>query len=403
MRQCTTQLQPAWFFWFFAGYTALTMIAFAYLAFDFVTHPFAPEASLGSVGYRLFTGLVIVPLGLIVSVLVLRRTRRNVTGLFLLIWTVQIMATTLRLDSPVSSQLFRFTFIGLWLLPLYFPDGQPVPARFARWIRLHAVLMALGNLALFVAEPTLSLTSTPGQTVGVMQNPIYVPLPESIKATVGSIAGLLWGSLVLFIVPSIVLRYRASGYLVRQQIKWFVWAFGVIIVWFLVLFLSHPVQDSSRMSTVDILAGIAFRLCSQLAPFLVVGNAIIRHKLYDIDIIIRRTLIYSVLTTILAVIYFGAIILTQQLFRATTGETPDIAIVLSTLLIAMLFSPIRRRVQDVIDRRLYRRKYDVEKTLAQFQHNLRDEVDMETLKANLIGVVNDTMQPTKMALWVREE
>jgi hypothetical protein len=133
-----------------------------------------------------------------------------------------------------------------------------------------------------------------------------------------------------------------------------------------------------------------------------IGFAILRHKLYDIDIIIRRTLIYTVLTTILGVVYFGGIVLTQQVFRALTGQSSELAIVVSTLLIAALFAPLRRRVQDVIDRRLYRKKYDAEKVLADFQKNLRDEVDMETLKANLIGVLDDTMQPTKIALWVKE-
>jgi hypothetical protein len=140
-----------------------------------------------------------------------------------------------------------------------------------------------------------------------------------------------------------------------------------------------------------------------LFPALAIGNAILRHNLYDIDIIIRKTLIYSLLTGILAVIYFGGVVLAQQVFRAATGETPDIAIVLSTLLIAALFSPLRRRIQNTIDRRFYRRKYDAEQTLARFNQTLHDEVDIETLKAQLVGVVNDTMKPTKIALWVKEE
>jgi hypothetical protein len=158
----------------------------------------------------------------------------------------------------------------------------------------------------------------------------------------------------------------------------------------------------SNLSTVERLLATGFTFFSYLAPFIAVGNAILRHRLYDIDIIIRRTLIYAVLTGILAAVYFGGIVLTQQLFRAATGQSSDLAIVVSTLLIAALFTPMRRRVQDIIDRRLYRRKYDVEKTLADFQKNLREDVDMETLKANLVGVVNDTMQPSSVRLWMRE-
>jgi hypothetical protein len=140
-----------------------------------------------------------------------------------------------------------------------------------------------------------------------------------------------------------------------------------------------------------------------LYPAFTIANAILRHRLYDIDIIIRRTLIYAILTGILAAVYFGGIVLTQQLFRAATGQSSDLAIVVSTLLIAALFTPVRRRVQDAIDRRLYRRKYDVEKTLTDFQKNLREDVDMETLKANLVGVVSDTMQPSSVRLWVKKE
>jgi hypothetical protein len=194
----------------------------------------------------------------------------------------------------------------------------------------------------------------------------------------------------------------------RQQIKWFVSVFAVLIVIFLFLMPRFLESESGLLDTSSYSVLGLFILLYQLvfipiAPFFAVGNAILRHRLYDIDIIIRRTLIYSVLTGILAVIYFGGIIVTQQVFQSATGDVPDIAIVISTLLIAALFTPVRRRVQDTIDRRLYRRKYDVEQTLAAFQRNLRDEVDMETLKANLVGVVSDTMQPAKIALWVKEK
>lgn len=129
--------------------------------------------------------------------------------------------------------------------------------------------------------------------------------------------------------------------------------------------------------------------------------AITRYRLWDIDVVIRRTLQYAILTAILAVIYFGGIILAQQAFRLITGQNSDLAIVISTLLIAALFTPTRRRVQDVIDRRLYRRKYDAEQTLSRFNQSLRDVVDLPTLQASLLGVVQDTLQPAHSALWLQ--
>jgi branched-subunit amino acid ABC-type transport system permease component len=148
-------------------------------------------------------------------------------------------------------------------------------------------------------------------------------------------------------------------------------------------------------------AGLLVNGWLYMFPAVTIGNAILRHRLYDIDIIIRRTLVYSILTGILAVIYFGGVIVVQQLLRPLT-ESSDLAIVVSTLLIAALFSPLRRRIQSTIDRRFFRRKYDAEQTLARFNQTLRDEVDIETLKAELVGVVQETMQPTKIALWMKE-
>jgi hypothetical protein len=136
-----------------------------------------------------------------------------------------------------------------------------------------------------------------------------------------------------------------------------------------------------------------------------VGFAVLRSRLYNIDLLINRTLVYGSLTATLALIFFGGVTATQALFRAVAGQEklPQLAVVASTLVIAALFNPLRRLIQSFIDRRYYRRKYDAAKTLEGFSMKLRDETDLETLNDNLVGVVRETMQPAHVSLWLRPD
>jgi hypothetical protein len=134
-----------------------------------------------------------------------------------------------------------------------------------------------------------------------------------------------------------------------------------------------------------------------------VGIAITRCRLYDIDILINRTLVYGTLSATLIALYFGGIVVLQRLFVVLTGQQSTLAVVASTLLIAALFNPLRRRIQSFIDRRFYRRKYDARKTLEDFSAQLRDETDLDTLSGDLVGVVRETMQPAHVSLWLRPD
>ena len=142
-----------------------------------------------------------------------------------------------------------------------------------------------------------------------------------------------------------------------------------------------------------------------LAIPVAVGVAILRYRLYDIDRLINRTLVYGALTVILVAVYFGGVTATQAGFRALTGQEkqPQLVVVASTLVIAALFNPLRRRIQGFIDRRFYRRKYDARKTLEAFSPKLRDETDLDSLRDDLVGVVQETMQPTHVSLWLRPD
>jgi hypothetical protein len=188
----------------------------------------------------------------------------------------------------------------------------------------------------------------------------------------------------------------------RQQLKWLAWPFVLFILAILPLWISGLLAgQSDPFASLGSAAVAGVALFIFVFPFVAVGIAILRHRLYDIDVIIRRTLIYAILTGLLALAYFGSIVVLQNVFSALTGQSQSTLVtVLSTLAIAALFGPLRVRVQAVIDRRLYRRKYDATHTLAQFGANVRDEVELGALMEHLVGAVDETLQPASVSLWL---
>jgi hypothetical protein len=198
---------------------------------------------------------------------------------------------------------------------------------------------------------------------------------------------------------SLVVRYRGASGVERQQLKWFAFA--------AVLLVAVPIADLLGLHRL-LGYGLLWTLLENVTLtglYVAVGAAILRYRLYEIDLIINRTLVYGPLTAMLALVYFAGVATAQLVFRALTGQQqqPQLAIVVSTLVIAALFNPLRRRIQALIDRRFYRSKYDARKTLEAFSAKLRDETELGSLSAELVGVVRETMQPAHVSLWLRPE
>jgi hypothetical protein len=227
--------------------------------------------------------------------------------------------------------------------------------------------------------------------------PWTVPNPIGIASLEFSMP--VWIALLLtFVVGSVAslfVRFRRADPVERSQLKWLLYAGGVFLVVY------AGAGFGADMGGSDIFEVALF--LSILSLPVAIAVAILRYRLYDIDVVIRKTLLYSALTALLALVYFGSVILLQQLFGALTGvEQSTLAVVISTLAIAALFTSLRRRIQDGIDRRFYRKKYNAQQVLAQFAQTARDQTDLDALLAELVRVVDETLQPEHVSVWLRD-
>jgi hypothetical protein len=379
----------------------------------------APQApsSLGTTRLTLFDLLTGVPFLAfpIVGTLIASRRPHNPIGwiclavgfLFLLLgltdlYSVYGVARPGSVPFPVG-----VAWLGNWLwvpavglfatyLFLLFPEGRLPSSRWRPLAWLSGAVIVVLSLSFGLAPGPVA--SLPGK----IRNPFgleELPWLES-AANVGF---PLLALCILASVVSLVLRYRRSRSEEREQIKWIAFAASVVGVLFLigmVISLSYGSKPPSWTRLLD-----SMTVLSYTGVPIAVGFAVLKYRLYDIDVIINRALVYGALTVTLALIYFGGVAATQTIFRALTGqqEQPQLAIVVSTLVIAALFNPLRRRIQGFIDRRFYRRKYDAVKTLEAFSAKLRDETDLDALNAELVGVVRETMQPAHVSLWLRPD
>jgi len=279
-----------------------------------------------------------------------------------------------------------FGYVSLFVTFYLFPDGRFVP-RWTRWLAIVWVLYVASLLALPDSSPF---------------SPWVWPAALRISLALG-----LFGTIVF----AQIYRYlRVSDPVERQQIKWVV--FGItaaltgatLVALPLAMFpgkLLVPGTPKVLYALFELTATNAFLLLIPLS----IGVAILRYRLWDVDLIINRTLVYGTLSAALVALYFGGVAATERLFRGLTSQEdqPQLAIVISTLFIAALFNPLERRIQGFIDRRFYRKKYDARKTLETFSATLRDETDLEALSGDLVSVVRETMQPAHVSLWLRPE
>jgi hypothetical protein len=278
--------------------------------------------------------------------------------------------------------------LGLILvfLPLLFPDGHPPSHRWrpVAWLGgLSIGLTVVSSMILLWPERGSALLTgdeSPSHVVHVLLDFIAVPMLF--------VAGL--GAVI-----SLFVRFRRARGDERQQIKWFASAAALSLVWIVVF-------GQSTRGLPGAIVALSGLLVLPSIP-IATGIAILRYRLYDIDRIINRTLVYGSLTVTLVALYFGGIVVLQRIFVTLTGQQSTLAVVASTLLIAALFTPLRRRIQGFIDRRFYRSKYDARKTLEAFSAQLREETDLNALSEDLVGVVRETMQPAHVSLWLRPE
>jgi hypothetical protein len=273
-------------------------------------------------------------------------------------------------------------------LPLRLPDGQPLTPRWGRYARFCTAAIVVASFVMFT-QPDID-------TAHGLSNPTGIELSDSLGPLFLLLPVTFLGS-----IASVVARYRRSASHERHQLRWI--AFGAVIfigtyVVSLVLLSGLGVDDESVLGNVLV---ALIQLAYSAIP-VAIGIAVLRHRLYDIDVVINRALVYAVLTATLGASYLVTVLLLQLVLEPVT-EGSGLAVAASTLAVAGLFGPARSRIQNAVDRRFYRRKYDAVKTLESFSARLRDEIDLDSLSGELREIVLSTMQPAHISIWLRPQ
>ncbi len=326
------------------------------------------------------------------------------TGLFLGLTSITYGYTALSLDPATgtvtgASEAAAWVTSWIWappllgvptLLFLLFPDGRPIGPGW-RWV-VGPAGVGLGCVIVGSGLAEGALTNSPSPATA---NPLGL-LPRGLADGITTVGFAL--SLVALVLAgcSLVLRLRRSQGIERQQLKWLMWSAGLLPV-YLATGLVRWVLDARSGG---LLAELLLAACLSVVP-LAVGAAILRYRLYDIDLVINRTLVYAALTATLAAAYLTSVLVLRVALDPLTSGS-DLAVAASTLAVAALFRPLRSRIQATVDRRFYRARYDAARTLDSFATHLRDELDLATLQHDLRRVILDTVHPTDVSVWLKE-
>jgi hypothetical protein len=391
----------AWSLWALCvALTALSLLLLALIR----SHP-------GTHIFDWWLGNALVVIDVTVGAIVASRRPENPVGWLLCLSGVAVATNSFASQYAIYALLAQpdtipageaLAWVASWLLPvmiglqvfylLLFPTGR-LPSRRWRWLAWLTVAYILVGVTTAAFSPGAHMGA-----LGPIRNPLGVEgLTQFYKAVLYTMSPALFIAAVF----SLVVRLRRAVGVERQQLKWLAYAAGGVAI-SSILLITTIALDTPRWY--EWVANAIVLAVTPGVP-IAIGIAILRYRLYDIDLLINRTLVYGSLTAILAGVYFGGVTATQALFRDLAGqqELPQLVVVVSTLLIAALFTPLRRRIQSFIDRRFYRAKYDARKTLEAFSVKLRDETDLQALCEELVGVVRETMQPAYVSLWLRSD
>jgi hypothetical protein len=402
----------SWLAWALAGLSVAMFLASVVLTVSslYVGPATQPTSDWGTsrvfVGLLLFVPFLAFP---IVGALIASRRPENPIGWICLaaglFWMLIVFedsipnSTTVVIDALTQWMWIPpVGLLGIYLI-LLFPDGKLPSKRWRPLAWLSGAVMVLASVVLTISPGPLPGHPGVRNPFGLEGHPV---LAQALPGVVALLPVCILASTV-----SLIFRYRHSSGEVRQQIKWVAFAASLVGLVYLttlvigLLFAPEAIEGSGGDTPLLLAILQDAVLLSYAGVPVAIGFAVLRYRLYDIDILINRTLVYAPLTAMLVLVYLGGVVSLQYALRALTGQESQLAIVASTLAIAALFNPLRRRVQAFVDRRFYRSKYDAAKTLEAFSAKLRDETDLDALSDDLVGVVRETMQPAHVSLWLR--